>query len=100
MALVLSRLPVTCISALTRDRLAASGTIDREELGTVLRSCMEESSLVLSEENLQALTDALFDDADADKSGEITFEKLKDQLEKHPGVMQNLTIRWGSKTYG
>ncbi|PVD36334.1 hypothetical protein C0Q70_03313 [Pomacea canaliculata] len=70
----------------------SSGTIDREELGTVLRSCMEESSLVLSEENLQALTDALFDDADADKSGEITFEKLKDQLEKHPGVMQNLTI--------
>ncbi|XP_070178601.1 NADPH oxidase 5-like isoform X2 [Littorina saxatilis] len=74
-----------------------SGTISREELGTVLRSCMEESSLVLSEENLESLTDALFDDADTDGSGSITFEELKCQLEKHPGVMQNLTIsaaRW------
>ena len=54
---------------------------------------MEESSLVLSEENLEALTDALFDDADTDRSGSITFEELKCQLEKHPGVMSNLTIR-------
>ena len=55
---------------------------------------MEESSLLLSEENLAALTDALFDDADTDKSGTITFQELKCQLEKHPGVMNNLTIRW------
>ena len=55
---------------------------------------MEESSLLLSDENLEALTDALFDDADTDKSGSITFEELKCQLEKHPGVMNNLTIRW------
>ena len=71
-----------------------SGSISREELGTVLRSCMEESSLVLSEENLGALTDALFDDADTDRSGAITFQELQCQLDRHPGVMSNLTIRW------
>ncbi|KAK7481433.1 hypothetical protein BaRGS_00027284, partial [Batillaria attramentaria] len=70
----------------------ASGTISREELYTVLLSCMEESSLNLSDENLDALTDALFEDADTDKSGEISFDELKEQLEKNPGVMSNLTI--------
>lgn len=70
-----------------------SGSIDREELKTVLRSCMEESSLSLSEEDLDDLTDALFDAADEDNSGSITFEELKAELEKHPGVIENLTIR-------
>ncbi|KAL8595540.1 hypothetical protein ACOMHN_000748 [Nucella lapillus] len=69
-----------------------SGTISREELRTVLESCMEESSLHLSEENLEALTDVLFDDADTDRSGTITFEELQTQLDKHPGVMNNLTL--------
>ncbi|XP_053387037.1 NADPH oxidase 5-like isoform X3 [Mercenaria mercenaria] len=70
----------------------ASGTIDRDELMAVLRACMEESSLSLTEENLQELTDVLFDDADEDESGTITFEELKTELEKHPGVIENLTI--------
>lgn len=72
---------------------SGSGSIDREELKTVLRSCMEESSLSLSEEDLDDLTDALFDAADEDNSGSITFEELKAELEKHPGVIENLTIR-------
>lgn len=54
---------------------------------------MEESSLSLSEEDLDDLTDALFDAADEDNSGSITFEELKAELEKHPGVIENLTIR-------
>ncbi|XP_056003307.1 NADPH oxidase 5-like isoform X3 [Ostrea edulis] len=69
-----------------------SGSIDRDELKTVLRSCMEESSLSLGEDNLDNLTDVLFDAADEDKSGEIAFEELKAELEKHPGVIENLTI--------
>ncbi|XP_069102288.1 NADPH oxidase 5-like isoform X2 [Argopecten irradians] len=69
-----------------------SGTIDREELKTVLMSCTEESSLSISEENMDALTDILFDSADEDNSGSISFEELKAELEKHPGVLENLTI--------
>ncbi|XP_078330195.1 NADPH oxidase 5-like isoform X3 [Crassostrea virginica] len=69
-----------------------SGSIDREELKTVLRSCMEESSLSLSEEDLDDLTQVLFEAADEDNSGSITFEELKAELEKHPGVIENLTI--------
>ncbi|XP_077866627.1 NADPH oxidase 5-like [Saccoglossus kowalevskii] len=69
-----------------------SGQIDKEELYTVLKSCMEESALQLSEDNLQMLTTALFESADTDGSGTISFEELKVELEKNPEVMENLTI--------
>lgn len=74
--------------------VTGSGTIDREELKLVLTSCMEESSLSFGEDNLDAMTDILFESADEDNSGEITFEELKAELEKHPGVLENLTIRY------
>ena len=54
---------------------------------------MEESSLKLSEDDIDSLTALLFEAADEDCSGEITFEELKVELEKHPGVIDNLTIR-------
>ncbi|KAL3884556.1 hypothetical protein ACJMK2_024689 [Sinanodonta woodiana] len=69
-----------------------SGTIDIDELRTVLKSCMEESSLSLTEENLDNLTDALFESADEDGSGTITFEELNAELSKHHGLLENLTI--------
>ena len=47
----------------------------------------------LSEETLEELTKTLFESADADGSGSITFEELHDELTKHPGVIENLTIR-------
>ncbi|KAH3860364.1 hypothetical protein DPMN_023262 [Dreissena polymorpha] len=68
----------------------------RDELLNALKACMEESSLSLSAENLEDLTDALFDAADEDKSGTITFEELRNEIEKHPGVIENLTFRWFS----
>ncbi|KAL4216481.1 NADPH oxidase 5 [Mactra antiquata] len=69
-----------------------SGSIDRDELQAVLKACMEESSLSLTDENLEDLTDVLFDAADDDNSGAITFDELRAELEKHPGVIENLTI--------
>lgn len=69
-----------------------NGYIDYEELRTVLKFCTSESTLHFSDENLNELTRVLFEDADEDNSGTITFEELKAQLEKHPGVIENLTI--------
>ncbi len=37
---------------------------------------------------------ALFDDADTDQSGSITFEELQLELEKHPGILENLTLKY------
>uniref|UniRef100_A0A8C9RKG7 NADPH oxidase 5 n=1 Tax=Scleropages formosus TaxID=113540 RepID=A0A8C9RKG7_SCLFO len=71
---------------------AGSGSIDPDELRTVLKSCLRESAISLPEEKLDDLTLALFESADKDHSGSITFEELKAELESFPEVMENLTI--------
>lgn len=73
--------------------LTGSGSIDPDELKTVLKSCLQESAISLPEEKLDALTLVLFESADEDSSGSITFEELKAELENFPEVMENLTIR-------
>ncbi|KAI4880347.1 hypothetical protein NFI96_021114, partial [Prochilodus magdalenae] len=73
--------------------IAGSGSIDPDELRTVLKSCLRESAISLPEEKLDDLTLALFESADKDNSGSITFEELKAELETFPEVMENLTIR-------
>lgn len=72
-----------------------SGSIDADELRTVLQSCMRESAISLPEEKLDQLTLALFESADKDSNGAITFDELRDELRRFPGVMENLTIRCG-----
>lgn len=72
-----------------------SGSIDPDELRTVLQSCMRESAISLPDEKLDQLTLALFESADKDCNGAITFEELRDELQRFPGVMENLTIRCG-----
>ncbi|KAJ8036591.1 NADPH oxidase 5 [Holothuria leucospilota] len=69
-----------------------NGFVDRDELGTVLKSCMEESALKLDDNQLDELSSALFEAADTDGSGTISFEELKEELEKNPEVLENLTI--------
>ncbi|KAM6409443.1 NADPH oxidase 5-like [Rhynochetos jubatus] len=69
-----------------------SGSIDPDELRVVLGWCLQESRIALPEERLGALTLALFEAADKDHSGSITFEELREELEGFPDVMENLTI--------
>lgn len=47
-----------------------------------------------SEEQIEDLTIALFEDADAELRGAITYAALKNQLEKHEGLLENLSIRY------
>ena len=72
-----------------------SGSIDADELRTVLQSCMRESAISLPDEKLDQLTLALFESADKDNNGAITFDELRNELQRFPGVMENLTIRCG-----
>lgn len=46
-----------------------------------------------SDEQIEDLTIALFEDADQGNRGAITFDALKNQLEKHEGLLENLTTR-------
>ncbi|XP_039306624.1 NADPH oxidase 5 isoform X2 [Solenopsis invicta] len=73
------------------------GLIQLRELEHVMRACMEENEMKFSDEQIKELTVALFEDADQDNRGTITFEALKRQLEKHEGLLENLSIsidRW------
>lgn len=60
---------------------------------------MEENGMKFSDEQIEDLTLALFEDADQGNRGAITFEALKKQLEKHDGLLENLTIRLDKKLY-
>ncbi|MBZ3891188.1 NADPH oxidase 5 [Sciurus carolinensis] len=70
-----------------------SGSGDVDELRLVLQSCLRESAISLPEEKLDQLTLALFQAADKDCSGAITFDELREELPQFPGVVENLTIR-------
>lgn len=48
-----------------------------------------------SEDQVEDLTMALFEDADSESRGAITYEALKNQLQKHNGLLENLSIRFG-----
>ncbi|NXX20041.1 NOX5 oxidase, partial [Podargus strigoides] len=75
-----------------RSPRAGSGSVEPEELRVVLRGCLRESGIALPERRLADLALALFEAADKDHSGSITFEELREELEAFPEVMENLTI--------
>ena len=55
---------------------------------------MAESSLKLSEDQLDQLVHALLRSADKDDDGVITFDELAEQLQKYPALIENLAIRY------
>ena len=69
------------------------GLIDPQELNTVLKANMVESQLSLTDDSIEQLTLAIFEVADVDKDGGITFDELSAVLEQYPDVMNNLSIR-------
>jgi len=70
------------------------GLIQLRELEHVMRACMEENGMKFSDEQIEDLAIALFEDADQGNRGAITFEALKRQLQKHDGLLENLTTRF------
>ncbi|KAH9509605.1 NADPH oxidase 5 [Bulinus truncatus] len=73
--------------------IRGTGKIGKSEVLQVLTSCVEESKLQMSEENLQALTDALISAADKDKDGKISFEEMKNLVVANPTIANNLAVR-------
>ncbi|CAG4972387.1 unnamed protein product [Colias eurytheme] len=77
--------------------LDGDGLIQHRELLHVMRACMHENGMRFSSQQLLELTAALFDDAGGSERGAITCEDLRDQLMRHPGLIDNLSIsidRW------
>lgn len=78
---------------------AGDGLIQQSELQKVMKACMEENGMKFSDEQIEDLTLAMFEDADTQNTGAISYESLKAQLEKHDGLLENLSIRYSFKTY-
>eukprot|EP01027_Heterolobosea_sp_BB2_P002825 GEZU01004239.1.p1 GENE.GEZU01004239.1~~GEZU01004239.1.p1 ORF type:complete len:136 (+),score=42.84 GEZU01004239.1:592-999(+) len=68
------------------------GSITKEELYKLLEASFAENSLGLTTEQLSSLVDGTFAEADTDGDGKITFEEYKKLVQKHPGMISNMTI--------
>ncbi|XP_022235749.1 NADPH oxidase 5-like [Limulus polyphemus] len=68
------------------------GFLQPSELDMVVKECMQENGLTFTDVQLQDLVMTLFEEADVDKSGVISFEKFRAQLNRHPGLIENLSI--------
>ncbi|EFX75389.1 hypothetical protein DAPPUDRAFT_323294 [Daphnia pulex] len=75
------------------------GLIKLCELKSVLKACIEENGMKFSEKQVEELAEALYDDA-RDRSDTsrhstrngLTYDELKAQMSKHPGLLENLSI--------
>ncbi|CAO1338201.1 unnamed protein product [Diamesa serratosioi] len=77
--------------------LDGDGLIQQQELQHVMRACMDENGMKFSDEQIDDLTKAMFEDADPLNTGTLTYEALQNQLTKHGGLLENLSIsidRW------
>jgi len=81
--------------------IIGDGLIKLCELKSVLKACIEENGMKFSEKQIEELAEALYDDA-RDCSSEtprlstrngLTYNELKAQMSKHPGLLENLSIR-------
>ena len=88
------------------------GLIQEKELQHVMRACMDENGMKFDEGEVDELTRALFHDATTvvtttgNTTGSttvptagITFDALKAQLQKHDGLLQNLSISIGKSFF-
>ena len=77
--------------------LNGDGTIDPREMKTILDRSLNEHALDISDEKLDALSDALFKSVDTDGSGDITFSEFLVCIDKHPQLrdqMINSSATW------
>eukprot|EP00275_Glaucocystis_incrassata_P001725 EC123801.1.p1 GENE.EC123801.1~~EC123801.1.p1 ORF type:complete len:193 (+),score=26.33 EC123801.1:88-666(+) len=68
------------------------GRISRDELMKMLEAGLIENHMNLTQEQIDALVDATFNEADSDGDGKIDFEEYKGMVMKHPSMIRNMTI--------
>jgi len=71
------------------------GLIDESDLREVMKACMVENGMHFDEKEVSDLATALFEDAVQEGCSGITVDDLKDQLQRHEGLLENLTISIG-----
>ncbi|WP_041232988.1 EF-hand domain-containing protein [Cylindrospermum stagnale] len=68
------------------------GCIEKAEISHLITASLKENNLSFSPEQINELVDLLFREADADKSGEISFAEFKGLIEKFPDLIEAMTV--------
>eukprot|EP00005_Dracoamoeba_jomungandri_P000457 CAMPEP_0174250392 /NCGR_PEP_ID=MMETSP0439-20130205/579_1 /TAXON_ID=0 /ORGANISM="Stereomyxa ramosa, Strain Chinc5" /LENGTH=195 /DNA_ID=CAMNT_0015330447 /DNA_START=51 /DNA_END=638 /DNA_ORIENTATION=+ len=69
------------------------GFIDKEELYSLLKASLFENSwLQLSEDQMRGVIDNTFAEVDVNGKGKISFEEYKEMINKHPSIIDKLTV--------
>ena len=69
-----------------------NGTLSQPDLFNVLQECCKENHLLLEEEQLDGLTQILWEDAVGNKTT-MSLQDLKDEVIKHQGLAKGLCVR-------
>lgn len=67
--------------------------INEQELENIMVACVLESGMRFSKQQIHDLARALFEEADVDNNGALSYEDLNTYLRGHPGLLENLSIR-------
>ena len=58
-----------------------------------MHECMKENGMTFSSEEINELVDAIFEDANIQTTSDgISFQVLRQQLSKHEGLLDDLSI--------
>jgi len=68
------------------------GNISRNELHMMLKASLFENHMDLSEDQMVALVDATFAEADLNGDGLISYDEYRVMVDKHPNIISNMTL--------
>ena len=75
--------------------ISGDGSLSLDEINQILSSCMAESDLTFTDEQIKELSSVVFSSADVNKDGKIEFDEFKNELLKYPAIISNLSLRYG-----